>query len=106
MNPFEEQIAEVEKWFANPCFEGIVRLYSPRQVAEQQGTIRRDYTVTRTAAEVMIRSGAAREMTSWLVSLGPTHFTAMPVTTPSTVWLPISTATLAPLIWVSSPLSA
>jgi isocitrate lyase len=51
MTMFERQVAAAEEWFANPRFDGIVRLYSPRQVAEQQGTLPGDYTVARTAAE-------------------------------------------------------
>ncbi len=48
---FEQQVAAAREWFATPRFDGIVRLYSPRQVAEQQGTISGDYTVARQAAE-------------------------------------------------------
>ena len=47
----EQQAAAAREWFESPRFAGIVRLYSPREVAEQQGTIRNDYTVARTAAE-------------------------------------------------------
>ena len=47
----EGDLPAVREWFASPRFEGILRLYSARQVAEQMGTIRNDYTVTRTAAE-------------------------------------------------------
>jgi isocitrate lyase len=35
----------------SPRFAGITRLYTARQVVEQRGTIRNDYTVARTAAE-------------------------------------------------------
>ncbi|MFZ0685647.1 MAG: isocitrate lyase ICL2 [Terriglobales bacterium] len=48
---FDQQIAAAETWFTRPRFDGIVRLYSPRQVAEQQGTLAGDYTVARQAAE-------------------------------------------------------
>jgi isocitrate lyase len=48
---FDQQVAAAKEWFARPRFDGIVRLYSPRQVAEQQGTISGDYTVARQAAE-------------------------------------------------------
>jgi hypothetical protein len=48
---FDERVAAMRAWFESPRFEGILRLYSPRQVVEQQGTIRTDYTVARTAAE-------------------------------------------------------
>ena len=47
----DQQVAAAKEWFARPRFGGIVRLYSPRQVAEQQGTISGDYTVARRAAE-------------------------------------------------------
>jgi isocitrate lyase len=51
MGTFETQLAAAEEWFRSPRFEGIVRLYSPREVAEQQGTIENDYPVARRAAE-------------------------------------------------------
>lgn len=47
----KKQIDELEQYFSSPRFEGIRRLYSERQVAEQQGTIANDYTVAREAAE-------------------------------------------------------
>jgi isocitrate lyase len=50
MTTFEQQIAAAQQWFDNPRFEGIVRLYSAREVAEQQGTIHTDYPVAREAA--------------------------------------------------------
>jgi len=51
MNSFEEKVREVSEWFASPRFAGIIRLYSPRQVVEQRGTIATDYPVARAAAE-------------------------------------------------------
>jgi isocitrate lyase len=51
MTMFDQQVAAAKEWFASPRFAGIVRLYSPRQVAEQQGTLSGDYTVARQAAE-------------------------------------------------------
>ncbi len=51
MSSFEDEMREVSEWFANPRFKGIIRLYSPRQVAEQRGTIAADYAVARAAAE-------------------------------------------------------
>ena len=51
MTMFDQQVAATREWFASPRFDGLVRLYSPRQVAEQQGTISGDYTVARRAAE-------------------------------------------------------
>jgi isocitrate lyase len=51
MTMFEQQVAAAKEWFARPRFDGITRLYSPRQVAEQQGTFSGDHTVARQAAE-------------------------------------------------------
>ncbi len=51
MSSFEDKVREVSEWFSSPRFKGIVRLYSPRQVVEQRGTIGTDYPVTRAAAE-------------------------------------------------------
>jgi isocitrate/methylisocitrate lyase len=50
MTSFEQELAEVGRWFSSPRFKGIVRLYSPRQVVEQRGTIHGDYRVAHTAA--------------------------------------------------------
>lgn len=47
----EQQISELKKYFSGPRFKDNKRLYSERQVAEQQGTISNDYTVAREAAE-------------------------------------------------------
>lgn len=46
----KERTQKVEEWFASPRFEEITRLYSARQVVEQQGTIPQEYTVAREAA--------------------------------------------------------
>ncbi len=51
MSNFEERVREVSDYFASPRFRGIVRLYSPRQVVEQRGTITTDYPIARQAAE-------------------------------------------------------
>jgi isocitrate lyase len=51
MTAFEHEVADVARWFAGPRFEEIIRLYAPRQVVEQRGTIRNDHTIARTAAE-------------------------------------------------------
>jgi isocitrate lyase len=51
MTLFDQQVAAAKEWFASPRFDGIIRLYSPRQVAEQQGTLSGDYTVARQAAD-------------------------------------------------------
>ncbi|CAN5770017.1 isocitrate lyase ICL2 [soil metagenome] len=49
--PFEQAVAATQRYFDRPRFEGKIRLYSARQVAEQRGTIASDYTVAREAAE-------------------------------------------------------
>jgi isocitrate lyase len=51
MSAFDEEVRETAGWMASPRFDGIVRLYSARQVVEQRGTIAVDYTVARNAAE-------------------------------------------------------
>src|SRR6266496_5925677 len=51
MSSFDSEVDETARWFSSPRFDGITRLYSPRQVVEQRGTIETDYTVARTAAE-------------------------------------------------------
>ena len=48
--PFERDVADTQAYFDSPRFEGIVRLYTARQVAEQRGTIPADYPVAREAA--------------------------------------------------------
>ena len=51
MESFEERVKQMSEWFASPRFKGIVRLYSPRQVVEQRGTIGAEYPIARKAAE-------------------------------------------------------
>ena len=51
MNKFEQDIIEAKEWFSNPRFKGITRLYTPRQVVFQRGTINHDYTIAREVAE-------------------------------------------------------
>ena len=51
VSDFEARIEACETYMYGPRFAGTRRLYSPRQVAEQQGSIAQDYTVTRRAAE-------------------------------------------------------
>ena len=48
--PFDEEVAATQRYIDSPRFDGIVRLYTARQVAEQRGTIASDYTVARDAA--------------------------------------------------------
>ncbi|CRZ14062.1 isocitrate lyase ICL2 [Mycolicibacterium neworleansense] len=47
---FESDVAATQAYIDSPRFEGIIRLYSARQVAEQRGTIPSDYPVAREAA--------------------------------------------------------
>jgi isocitrate lyase len=49
-NDFEKDLAATQRYFDSPRFDGIIRLYSARQVVEQRGTIPADYTVAREAA--------------------------------------------------------
>ena len=49
-NPFEQDVAATQRYFDSPRFDGIIRLYSARQVVEQRGTIPSDYIVAREAA--------------------------------------------------------
>jgi isocitrate lyase len=51
MTTFDQQVAAAKQWFASPRFAGIIRLYAPREVAEQQGTISNEYAVARRTAE-------------------------------------------------------
>src|SRR5216117_610725 len=50
MSTFEQEVAAAQAWVDSPRFAGIVRLYTARQVVEQRGTIRHDYTIAREAA--------------------------------------------------------
>ncbi len=47
----EARLGELQRWFDSPRFEGIVRLHTAREVAEQQGTIPNDHAIARSAAE-------------------------------------------------------
>ena len=50
MTPFDQQVADTQRWFDSPRFARITRLYSARRVVAQRGTIATDYTVAREAA--------------------------------------------------------
>lgn len=50
MSAMGAEIAKTKEWFAEPRFDGVTRLYTARQVVEQRGTIRVDYTVAANAA--------------------------------------------------------
>ncbi len=47
---FDRRVEACRAFMDGPRFAGITRLYGPRQVAQQQGTIPQDYTVARNAA--------------------------------------------------------
>ncbi len=51
-NPLEEVVADANSYIAQPRFKEIRRLYSARQVAEQQGSIYNDYSIAKEAATV------------------------------------------------------
>jgi isocitrate lyase len=47
---FDDEVAATQRYLDDSRFDGIIRLYTARQVAEQRGTIPTDYTVAREAA--------------------------------------------------------
>ncbi len=51
MKTFQQHVDEVQHWFDGPRFHGLRRLHTAREVVEQRGSMRQDYTVARTAAE-------------------------------------------------------
>lgn len=51
MAAFDDQVKSTEEWMNSDRFSATTRLYSAREVAEQQGTIESDYPVARTAAK-------------------------------------------------------
>ncbi|MDX2473273.1 MAG: isocitrate lyase/phosphoenolpyruvate mutase family protein [Candidatus Krumholzibacteria bacterium] len=50
MDQFEHDVLTTENWFDSERFRGITRLYTPRQVVGQQGTIANEYVIARDAA--------------------------------------------------------
>ena len=48
---FQQQIDAIDQWMAQERFAEITRLFTASQVAAQRGTITKDYTVAREAAE-------------------------------------------------------
>ncbi len=48
---FDNEVKATAAWMGSERFEGIIRLFTARQVVEQRGTIRREYSVARGAAE-------------------------------------------------------
>ena len=55
METFEQRVKHMTEWCNSSRFQGIVRLYSPRQVVEQRGTIAAEYPVARQAAEAFYK---------------------------------------------------
>ncbi len=51
MSAFNEEVRTTGAWLDSPRFHGLIRLYGARQVVEQRGSIRKDYTVARQAAD-------------------------------------------------------
>lgn len=51
MDRFEQDVAELKKWMEAARFKGIRRIHTAREVMEQRGAIRPDYTVARQAAD-------------------------------------------------------
>src|SRR5262245_24723161 len=51
MRSLEDEVAEIREYMGGERFAGITRLYSPRQVAEQRGTVLTDHSLARNAAE-------------------------------------------------------
>src|SRR5271166_362205 len=51
MSEQEQDVEATQRYFKGSRFDGIIRLYTARQVVEQRGTIPTDYTVAREAAE-------------------------------------------------------
>lgn len=50
MQNFEQEVAATKAWMSGPRFKEITRLYSARQVVEQRGTIRQEYSIAKNAA--------------------------------------------------------
>src|SRR4029079_2358817 len=51
--PFDQDVAATQRYLDSPRFDGIIRLFSARQVVEQRGTIPTDYTIAREAAAAL-----------------------------------------------------
>ncbi|MBX3197949.1 MAG: isocitrate lyase ICL2 [Labilithrix sp.] len=72
MPTLDEQISEMRRWFDSPRFAGIKRLYTPREVVEQRGTIRDEHTVARdTAAAFHARLRELFATKKCMTSFGP-----------------------------------
>jgi isocitrate lyase len=51
IDAFDQEVEATRQWMRGARFAGITRLYTPRQVVEQRGTVPTDYVIARTAAE-------------------------------------------------------
>ena len=72
MPTLDEQISEMRRWFDSPRFAGITRLYTPREVVEQRGTIRDEHSVARdTAAAFHARLRELFATKKCMTSFGP-----------------------------------
>ncbi len=55
LDEFAKEAAGIRRWFDDPRFRGVTRLYTPRQVAEQRGSINAEYPVAAAAADAFYR---------------------------------------------------
>ena len=51
MNELDAEVERMREWFASPRFRGTTRIHCAREVVEQRGAIRQEYSVARAAAE-------------------------------------------------------
>src|SRR5271167_4642326 len=71
-NDFERDVAATQQYQDSPRFNGITRLYSPQDVAEQQGTIATEYVVAgEAAAAFYARLRALFEQRKSITTFGP-----------------------------------
>ncbi|MEO6419792.1 MAG: isocitrate lyase family protein, partial [Polyangiaceae bacterium] len=72
MPTFDEQVSAMRQWFESPRFRGMKRLYTAREVVEQRGTIRSDYSVAGdTAAAFHARLRELYEAKKCITTFGP-----------------------------------
>ncbi|MFN7973637.1 MAG: isocitrate lyase ICL2 [Acidobacteriota bacterium] len=72
VDAIRDRIEEMRRWFASPRFAGIKRLYTPREIVEQQGTIRADHAVARdTAAAFHARLEELFRQKKCITTFGP-----------------------------------
>ncbi len=72
MSQFEAEIKKTKRYFSGARFKEITRLYSARQVVEQRGTIKNDYSVAKNAAQAFYkRLRELFEQKKQITSFGP-----------------------------------